>query len=161
MLSKIYAKNSDGSVSYDELKPGYTEGVKRRMYNTYDVTWMLNEGASNAISAISSPSWWNANDGYLKQGDVSAYFAKLVLTYEDGSVEVINTDTSWKTSKVAPVLMGTTIYAGEKYDATVDTSWMLPGYNDSTWGNPVLNSHISTNPFSGKITFSCHKTTTP
>ena len=133
---------SDGTVTYDELKPGYTEGVKRRMYNTYDVTTMLTEGAENALSAISSPSWWNANDGYLKQGDVSAYFAKLVLTYNDGTTEVINTDTSWKTAKEAPVLMGTTIYQGEKYNANYDTSWMLPDYNDAAWSTPVLNTEF-------------------
>lgn len=131
---------ADGSVTYDELKPGYTEGVKRRMYNTYDVTTMLERGSANVISAISSPSWWNADDGYLKQGDVSAYFAKLVLTYEDGSVEVVNTDSSWKTAKMSPVLMGTTIYKGEKYNANIDTSWMLPGYNDSFWIAPVINT---------------------
>ena len=139
---RIGNRGSDGTVTYDELKPGYTEGVMRRMYNTYDVTWMLNEGENNAISAISSTSWWNANDGYLKQGDVSAYFAKLVLTYENGKTEVINTDTTWKTSKAAPVLAGTTIYQGEKYDANIDTSWMYPSFNDSEWNTPSVNTEF-------------------
>lgn len=133
---------ADGSVTYDELKPGYTEGVKRRMYNTYDVTTMFTAGSNNVLSSISSPSWWNADDGFLKQGDLSAYFAKLVLTYEDSSVEVINTDTSWKTAKMAPVLVGTTIYQGEKYNANIDTSWMLPNYNDVSWFTPVINTEF-------------------
>ena len=75
--------------------------------------------------------------GSLFRGTETAYLAKLILTYADGTQEVINTDTTWKSAKLAAAQSGTSIYAGERYDASVDQSWMLPGYDDSAWPNAV------------------------
>ena len=41
----------DGSLVYDELKPGFTETQKRKFYNTYDIAPFLKEGR-NALAAI-------------------------------------------------------------------------------------------------------------
>lgn len=138
--------NEDGSISYDELKPGYTKGAVRRYYNTYDVTHMLQAGETNALSSIVTDGWWSANDSLLKQGDESAYFAKLILFYSDGTKEEINTDTNWKTARVAPVQADTSIYNGERYDATVDTAWMLPNYDDANWSTPKENTEFTGTP---------------
>ncbi|MBE6762121.1 MAG: hypothetical protein E7551_07510 [Ruminococcaceae bacterium] len=132
----------DGSISYDELKPGYT-GTSRRQYNTYDVTHMLNSGADNVLSSIVTEGWWSAEDSLIKQGEESAYFAKMILTYANGDKEIINTNTDWKTAAVAPVQADTSIYNGEHYDATADTAWMYPNYNDSAWSTPKVNTEFS------------------
>ena len=138
---------NNGEVCYDELKPGYTEGAVRRSYNTYDVTHLLDKGKANVLSSIVADSWWSANDSLLKQGEETAYFAKMILFYADGTKEVINTDQSFKTAKVAPVQSGTSIYNGEYYNATVDTAWMLPGYGDANWSTPKVNSEFSGKPY--------------
>jgi len=136
---------SDGSISYDELKPGYT-GKNRRLYNTYDVTHMLTAGATNVLSSIVTEGWWSAADSLIKQGEESAYFAKMILTYNDGTKTVINTNTDWKTALVAPVQADTSLYNGEHYNATADLGWMYPDYNDSDWSTPKENTEFSGTP---------------
>lgn len=135
----------DGTLSYDELKPGYT-GKNRRLYNTYDVTHLLSAGTANVLSSVVTKGWWSADDSLLKQGEETAYFAKLILTYNDGTTTVINTGTDWKTALVAPVQNDTTIYNGEHYDATVDLGWMYVGYNDSAWSTPKENTEFTGTP---------------
>ena len=127
-------------IIYDELKPGFTDASERISYSSYDVTWMLTEG-ENVLSSIVTSGWWSGG-GILHQGNEMGYLAKLILTYEDGK-EVIVTDTSWKTAKTAPVLATTGIYEGEDYDATVDTAWMLPGYNDGAWSKVKINTEFT------------------
>jgi len=136
----------DETVAYDELKPGFTLAKARMLYNTYDITWMLNKG-ENILSSIVTSGWWTGNASQIKQGNTDAYLAKLILTYEDGTQEVIVTDSSWKTAKAAPVLTGTGIYQGERFDARISTDWMLPGYDDSAWGPSKINTE-----FKGKLT---------
>ncbi|MCI8497407.1 MAG: family 78 glycoside hydrolase catalytic domain [Clostridiales bacterium] len=134
----------DGSVAYEELKPGFTEAriSPRRLYSTYDVTWMMNKGGENVLSAVVTSGWWSDQvAGYV--GQDTAYLAKLILTYADGSQEIINTDTTWKSAKRSAVQEGTSILSGERYDARVDQSWMLPGYDDSEWGNAAINTEFS------------------
>ena len=48
---------ADGSVRYDELKPGSNEMGARKTYYTYDVTHLLREG-ENVLSAVVSGGWW-------------------------------------------------------------------------------------------------------
>ena len=128
----------DGSILYEELKPGYTQMEDRKFYSTYDVTWLLESGAENVLSAVVSTGWWNGLAVQLRMPDElifheNAYLAKLVITYSDGSMEIIDTDESWRACRCAAVLEGTGIWEGEVYDASADLSWMLPGYDDGNW----------------------------
>ena len=134
----------DGSVEYHELKPGYTQTDTRKYYNSYDVTWMLDESGENVLSAVVTNGWWS---GQIvgKYGRENAYLAKLVLRYSDGSTETITTGTDWKSACAAAVTYGD-IYNGECYDARTDLSWMKPGFDDSLWGAAKINSE-----FNGKI----------
>lgn len=121
----------DGSVVYEELKPGFTEASKRRFYNTYDVTEMLFPGKVNALSAVVSHGWWS--DGAAAYyGKEDGYIAKLILTYKDGTREVIDTNSTWKFARASAV-MDADIFGGESYDARVDQSWMSPDFDDSSW----------------------------
>jgi len=132
----------DGSVIYDELKPGFTQRDKRQFYSTFDVTWMLTPGQENVLGGVVTNGWW-LGVGNLFRGTETAYLAKLILTYSDGTQEIINTDTSWKSAKHAALQSGTGIYAGERYDASVDQSWMLPGFDDSTWSFVKENAEFT------------------
>ena len=142
---RVGRKLADGTLQYDELKPGLTQRNRRQFYSTFDVTWMLTTG-ENVLSGVVTDGWW-IGMGKLFPGTQTAYLAKLVLTYTDGTTQVINTDTSWKTAKQAAVQLGTGIFPGERYDATVDQSWLLPGYNDAAWKNAVVNTE-----FTGELT---------
>lgn len=141
----------DGRVLYDELKPGYTQMEDRKFYSTYDVTWMLQNGAENVLSAVVTTGWWNGAAVQFRMPDSlifheNAYLAKLVITYSDGSTVILDSDESWKAARVAAVLEGTGIWEGEVYDARVDQSWMIPGYDDDDWNGVKENVE-----FSGKI----------
>lgn len=144
----------DGEVQYDELKPGFTQRNLRQFYSSFDVTWMLQEG-ENVLGAVVTDGWWKGV-GSVFRGKEEAYLAKLILRYADGTQTVVVTDTSWRSARfggtfVLPsnhyAIQGkyreTGIYAGERFDATVDQSWMQPGFDDSAWGYAKVNTEFS------------------
>ena len=137
--ARIGRKYADGTVQYCELKPGFTEMADRKFYTTTDVTWMLTEG-ENVLSAVVSGGWWS-DQAAAKYGKNDAFLAKLILTYSDGTTETVVTDTTWKTARESAVIYAD-IYTGETYDARVDLSWMKPGYDDSRWSAPVVNTEF-------------------
>lgn len=130
----------DGTVTYDELKPGFTEMGLRKFYNTYDVTAMLTAG-ENVLSAVVSHGWWS-DAAAANYGGRDAYIAKLCLIYADGTVEEINTDTTWKYAKASAVA-NADIFSGESYDARVDESWKCPGFDDSSWENADISEEFT------------------
>ncbi len=136
---RIGRRHADGSVSYCELKPGFTEMADRKFYNTTDITWMLKEG-ENVLSAIVTKGWW-ADQAANRYGKDPAFLAKLILTYADGSSETVCTGTDWKASCASPVVYAD-IFTGESYDARVDLSWMQPGFDDGDWGKAVKNTEF-------------------
>ena len=112
----------DGQMRYEELKPGYTQMEDRKFYSTFDVTFLLRSGEKNVLTAVVTTGWWNGPVvQYMmpkeKTYNESAYMAKLVITYSDGSVTTLDTDLSWKAARVSAVLEGTGIWEGEVYDA--------------------------------------------
>ena len=80
-----------GRVVYDELKPGFTSPNQRASYYSYDVTPMIKQNAANAISATVTSGWWSDAVAW-NTGKTSAFRAQLLLTYADGSSQVIGTD---------------------------------------------------------------------
>lgn len=144
---RVGEKLEDGSIVYDELKPGYTDMGKRVQYQSYDVTYMLNPTGANTISAIVSNGWWNNmvnGDVWNKNKLPNSFCAQLHLTYTDGSTDVIETDATWQARYGGPVLYGD-IFHGETYDATADITWMENGFTGDGW------SAAAEQNFSGKI----------
>lgn len=138
----------NGSVVYDELKPGYTQMEDRKFYSTFDVTWLLQNGTENVLSCVVTTGWWNGPAVQFRMPEElifheNAYLAKLVITYSDGSVQVIDTDKNWRAARAAAVLEGTGLWEGEVYDAGADQSWMLPGFDDSAWCGVKENTEFS------------------
>jgi len=130
----------DGKTVYDDLKPGFTEASTRRQYNTYDVTAMLKPDQENILSAVVSGGWWS-DAASACYGQEDAYLAKLVLHYADGSSEVTDTDTSWKSARASAVRYAD-IFTGEIYDARVEENWRYPGFDDSAWSNVKINTEF-------------------
>ena len=134
----------DGRMVYEELKPGYTQMEDRKFYSTYDVTGLLENGKENVLAAVVTTGWWNGPvvQYMMPENKIyheSAYMAKLVITYSDGSVSVLDTDLSWKASRVCAVQEGTGIWEGEVYNAGIDYDWMNPGYCDCQWNGVKIN----------------------
>lgn len=138
--ARIGRQFPDGHVESVELKPGFTEMADRKFYTTTDITWMLHEG-ENVLSAVVTNSWWS-DHAAAYYGKNNAFWAKLLLTYIDGSTPTVNTDLSWKTAQASNVIFAD-IYTGETYDARIDRCWMKPGYDDSAWAIPVVNTEFA------------------
>ncbi|HDR68480.1 MAG TPA: alpha-L-rhamnosidase, partial [Bacteroidaceae bacterium] len=110
---------------------------KRLQYQAYNVTEYILRG-NNAIGAILGDGWYRGPFAWtLKKehyGKKTALLLQLVLTYDDGSTEMVITDNSWKSSH-GPILKSE-IYDGEIYDARLElTGWDQPGYNDRKWAD--------------------------
>ncbi len=127
---------TESGVVYDELKPGFTQMSKKKFYSTYDVKPYLSDGA-NVISSVVSHGWWS-DLAAAHYGRNDAYLAKLVITYADGTTDIVDTDESWKCARASRVVYAD-IFTGETYDARVSDDWNRPDYDDSTWKSAVRN----------------------
>lgn len=128
----------DGTVVYEELKPGRTDYHKRVHYSCHDITSLVHEGA-NAVGAVVTDGWWRGDVAHGEYGTPDlAFIALLRLTYEDGTVENVITDRSWLSFTGGAMRSGD-IYNGEIYDARLEDRWTEAGYDQSDW-NAVAQS---------------------
>lgn len=124
------------------LDPLYTRFDRRNLYVTFDVTGMLDKGG-NALGITLGNGWYNHqsmgvwnfhNAPWRNRPSVSM---ALIITFSDGSIDRIVTDSSWKTTSDGPIIANS-IYTGEQYDAQKEmTKWDAFGYDDSAWNNAV------------------------
>ena len=144
-------------VGNDYYNPGLTQYNITHLYQTYDVTNMVSSG-KNAIGAMLGEGWWS---GLLSFGNIWNHFgdrqsllAKLVITYQDGSKDVVTTnDKGWKYYNKGPIIYSS-LDMGEVYDATREAevkNWATAGYNDSAW-KPAVNVKLDGTTFSGTST---------
>lgn len=131
-------------VSDDVLSPGYTSYSKRVETLTYDVTDLIQEG-DNAIGALLGEGWYAGRLLLRSRKELLSLTPKLLgqleLTYDDGQVETIVTDRSWKSTDQGPILSGG-LYHGEDYDASKEMGdYSAVGFDDQGW-NSVKTSTI-------------------
>lgn len=123
-----------GAVGNDVLRPGWTSYDKRLQYQAYDVTRLLRAGG-NAIGATVGDGWYSGTIGFKGRNNYGAQRALLLelrVTLADGSVAVVRSDGTWKSS-TGPILESD-IYNGETYDARLEKAgWTAPGYDDRHW----------------------------
>lgn len=120
-----------------KLDPTYTRFDRRNLYVTHDVTKQIKQG-KNAVGVLLGNGWYNHQSTavwYFHEAPWRArpkFCMDLRIAYEDGSVQTISTDNSWKTSQ-SPVILNS-IYTAEHVDAQLEQpGWNLPGFNDSGW----------------------------
>ncbi|HLK03145.1 MAG TPA: family 78 glycoside hydrolase catalytic domain [Candidatus Acidoferrum sp.] len=137
-----YKLSLNGQEVGDEiLSPGWTDYRERVIYQTYDVTSQLKPG-KNAIGALLAPGWYATPLQWYRQGNnygktPPALRAQLRIRYEDGSVEWIATDGSWK-ADVSPIVFAE-IYDGETYDSRkVQSGWNTAPFDDAKWNSVQL-----------------------
>jgi len=128
-------------VGKDRFNPGLTQYNKTHLYQSYDVTHMIQNGGENALGAWLGEGWWSGNYTFLGTnwnffGDRQSLLAKLVIRYEDGSIGVVTSnDQEWKYYNDGPVRYGS-FFQGEVYDARKEVEiegWSLPDYDDRHW----------------------------
>ncbi len=135
----LYEMELNGVRVGDELfTPGWTAYRKRLQYQTYDVTEQVRVG-ENAIGVSLGDGWYRGFIGFEGQrnyyGDTLALLAQIRILYEDGDVQIVGTDTSWKSFTAGPI-RASDIYMGEVYDARrEETGFSLPDYDDSAWSD--------------------------
>lgn len=113
-------------VGQDQMAPGWTSYHHHLCYQTYDVTKQLCEG-KNVIGAHVGAGWYKGMMGFVHErnnyGEQTALLLQLTVRYEDGSEQVLATDTDWIGCD-SPVTFSE-IYDGEYYDARLEQ----PGWN--------------------------------
>jgi alpha-L-rhamnosidase len=136
----IYEMYLNGQrVGQDYYNPGLTQYPRTLMYQTYDVTRLVKTG-DNAIGAMLGEGWWSgllSFDAIVNHfGDRQSLLAKLVITYDDGTTDVVTTnDKTWKYFNGGPVVYSSMLL-GEVYDATREAKikdWSTPQYDDRAW----------------------------
>ncbi|MDR0814626.1 MAG: glycoside hydrolase family 78 protein [Bacteroidales bacterium] len=119
------------------LDPAVTKFDRRTLYVVYDVTQALQNG-KNAIGVLLGNGWYNHQSitiwyyHLVPWRDRPAFCMDLRITYEDGTVETIASNQSWKTS-LSPLVFNN-IFTGEHYDARLEQpGWNTVGFDDSQW----------------------------
>ncbi|MCK9861089.1 alpha-L-rhamnosidase [Paenibacillus sp. ATY16] len=118
-----------------EYTPGWTSYSSRLQVQAYDVTQQLAAG-SNAIGASLANGWYKGDLAWNNQksiyGNIRALLLQLHIDYDDGTSEVVVSDTSWRAA-TGPILMSE-LYHGETYDARLEIQgWSEPDFDDLSW----------------------------
>ena len=149
-------------VGNDYFNPGLTQYNKTHLYQTYDVTDLINEG-KNAFGAMLGEGWWSGNITYSGEswnyfGDRQSLLAKLVITYADGTTKIVTTNPDhWTYYNDGPVVYGS-FFQGEVYDASKEAAisgWNTPDFDARKWKKAVTvaleaNSYIDQNPMGSR-----------
>nr|WP_183558012.1 alpha-L-rhamnosidase [Mucilaginibacter sp. SP1R1]MBB6148204.1 alpha-L-rhamnosidase [Mucilaginibacter sp. SP1R1] len=129
-------------IGNHRLDPMYTRFDRRTLYVAYDVTSQLQSG-KNAIGVLLGNGWYNHQSTavwFFHQApwrNRPAFCMDVRITYTDGTVETVSSNTQWKTS-LSPVVFNS-IYTAEHYDARREQpGWNTPDFIDSAW-KPVIN----------------------
>jgi alpha-L-rhamnosidase len=137
----LYSFQINGKQAGDHvLAPDWTDYSKRVRYQAYDVTPLVKQGA-NAIAGMAAVGWYAGhigNGAFQHWGTQPCVIAQLELTHDDGSVETICTDESWR-SHNGPIL-ASDIMAGEDYDARLEVNASDPGLDDKRWMPVVVRT---------------------
>jgi alpha-L-rhamnosidase len=127
--------------STDVLNPGWTNYHKTVLYNTYDVTNLLQPG-ENAIGVMLGNGMYNMprTPGRYQKFDGTFGQPKLILqmhiTFADGSETTVVSDHNWKVAP-GPITFSST-YGGEDYDARKEPAgWDEPGAAEAAWAAAV------------------------
>ena len=140
----LYELHLNGRRVGEELfTPGWTSYHNRLQYQTYDITDYVTSG-ENAVGVYLGDGWYRGYIGWGNQrnyyGETLALLAQIEIKYEDGTSQIVGTDSNWKSS-TGPILKSD-IYNGEVYDARLEKpGWSLAGYDDNSWNGVVTADH--------------------
>lgn len=142
-------------VGNNVMTPVPTDYNKTIVYNTYDVTQLLNgpenrkgkdkgDGRNCIAVVVSNGHYYatqqNENRFKITNFGYPTLKADLIIEYADGKSEVISTDTkNWKVSADGGIRSAND-YDGEIYDANKEQKlWYTAAFNDSVWKTPEMS----------------------
>ncbi len=133
----VYEARINGrAVSDAALAPEISVAREHLLYQTYDVTDLIAEGA-NALGFTVADGFYAGAFGWRMErygfGPAPRrLLAQLRLDYADGSHDWVATGPDWR---IAPsAVTAADIYGGETHDARLDRDgWDAPGHDDSGW----------------------------
>ena len=143
------SKVGDEYLTPNQTNYGYREKLEERLipvpdpfngysvaYVSYDLKDRLVKGR-NAVGAILGNGYYDLVFRRFVMGyGVPKFYGQIIIRYEDGTREVIASDTTWKIEKSA--ILYDQLYFGEVYDARNEhDGWSKAGYDDSSWANAV------------------------
>ena len=129
-----YTCRNDLAHRYIAISPHFRD--YRVLYLAYDVTRELHIG-KNAMGVILGDGFFKCSSKWVSSFGKPCLLCQLMITYEDGTSEVIPSDTTWKT-KPSPILQNGP-YIGELYDSRKeDPTWAETGCNEESWQSAVL-----------------------
>ena len=141
-------------VGEDLFTPGWTSYTKRLLYQSYDLTDLLDEG-TNCIASMVGSGWYKGVIGWElynnHYGEKTAFFCQLELETVSGKRIILGSDLSWKWHE-GPILFSE-FYDGEHYDARKEIpGWNRPNFDESTWEpvGQVIHSHATLTPQEGE-----------
>jgi alpha-L-rhamnosidase len=120
------------------LTPGWTDYDQRVLYQTYDVTGLLVAG-ENVLAAVLADGWYTGFVGFdakragAHYGAAPELLAQLVLTYADGTSEVVGTGARWQGRFAA--VRHADLLMGERHDLWMEPrGWDAPGFDAGSGG---------------------------
>nr|WP_231747295.1 alpha-L-rhamnosidase [Auraticoccus cholistanensis] len=122
-------------VSPDLFTPGWTSYEWRLRYAEHDVTSLLTQPETVLALALGN-GWYRGRIGWGEgarvYGEELAALAELRVEYDDGHVQVVGTDGSWRSG--ASDTTANSLYDGQDVDARRrQPGWTEPGFDDSGW----------------------------
>jgi len=122
------------------LDPGWTNYSKHSLYVSFDVTNELKQGKNVIGVMLGNGFYYIPGQRYRKM--TGAYglpklIFRMMIEYEDGALENIISDNSWKTAP-SPVVFSS-IFGGEDYDAGLAyAGWDDAAFDDTQWKNVII-----------------------
>ncbi|KAE9090415.1 hypothetical protein PF010_g18590 [Phytophthora fragariae] len=123
------------------LQPDYTQFPKRTYGIAFDNTQLLEQGLNCVAIELGRGHYaygkdWIGDNFSLPDPATGTIepkvLAQLRIEYEDGAIETVATDGSWRTTEGPTV--DDNIWYGDKYDARLQRpGWRLAGYADDDW----------------------------
>ncbi|MCA5004719.1 family 78 glycoside hydrolase catalytic domain [Sphingobacterium bovistauri] len=129
-------------VENNFLEPGWTKYDKEAYYVVYDLTDKLNQG-KNTFSVLLGNGFYYIPPirGRFQKHKVAFGLPKVkmkvITEYQDGTIDVLNSDESWKVHK-SPITFSS-MYGGEDFDGNIlPNIWTSNSYDDSNWKNAII-----------------------
>ncbi len=108
-------------VSEDMIDPPFTNYEREVFYRIYNVTSLISE--KNALAALLGEGWYSQSRVWgsrgMRFGNV-CLLAQLEIEYEDGTKQIIATNTDTWSYKYSPIVLNN-LYGGETYDCRLET----------------------------------------
>lgn len=131
--ARLYSTAAGSQIMYmngkrasdDYMAPGKSQYTSLLYYQTADVTGLILDG-DNTVAAEVGHGWYNAGAVSAVYGTKVGLRAKLVITYKDGTTQVVDTDSTWQSTNDGPTYLNG-YYSGHKVDARKN----IDGWNEN------------------------------